>query len=51
MIDADDDPDVAVVVDRPDASIDGIPVEDGERTVADNEWIQYLQVESGVSKG
>lgn len=32
----DDDPDVAVVVDRPDASIDEIPVGDGGRTVADD---------------
>ncbi|MDL0118149.1 hypothetical protein PNQ29_00035 [Halobacterium salinarum] len=37
VIDADDDdPDVAVVVDRPDASIDEIPVGEGERTVADD---------------
>jgi hypothetical protein len=37
VIDADDDdPDVAVVVDRPDVSIDQIPVEDGDRTVADD---------------
>lgn len=37
VIDADDDdPDVAVVVDQPDASIDEIPVGDGERTVADD---------------
>lgn len=32
----DDDPDVAVVVDRPDTSIDEIPVDDGGRTVADD---------------
>jgi hypothetical protein len=37
VIDADDDdPDVAVVVHRPDATIDEIPVGDGERTVADD---------------